>query len=268
MGLIHDGGRSLGYVFGSSWRLGRIFGVEIRVDTSWVFIALLVAYSLNEQFQSLFPELTTAGSLVLAVVFGLLFFGSVLAHEMAHAVTAKRRGIEVHGITLFLFGGATHAKVDSRRPQDELVISVVGPLTSLALGGLFLLVTYALGGPDQPVPGGFRYLGGVNIALTIFNMLPGFPLDGGRVLRALVWGATGSFSRATRVASISGQVVGFMMAGAGLVILTMGYVVPGIWIAAIGWFLAQAARASQNVPRSAPKEPEAEPSESQPGNPA
>jgi Zn-dependent protease len=255
-------------VFGGSWHLGRILGVEIRVDTSWVFIALLVAYSLHERFRFLYPELTSAGALVLAVAFGLLFFGSVLAHEMAHAVTARRRGIEVHGITLFLFGGATHAKVDSRRPQDELVVSVLGPLTSLFLGGLFLLVTYALGGPEEPIAGGFRYLGGVNIALAIFNMLPGFPLDGGRVLRALVWRATGSFARATRVASVSGQAVGYLMAGAGIVFLTMGLVVTGIWIAAIGWFLAQAARASYDVPRSAPDEAEAEPSEPQPGNPA
>ena len=246
-------------MFGGSWRLGRILGVEIRVDTSWVFIALLVAYSLHERFRFLFPELTSAGALVLAVAFGLLFFGSVLAHEMAHAVTAKRRGIEVHGITLFLFGGATHAKVDSRRPQDELVISVVGPFTSLVLGGLFLLVTSALGGPEQPVAGGFRYLGGVNIALAIFNMLPGFPLDGGRVLRALVWRATGNFSKATRVASISGQAVGYLMAGAGIVFLTMGLVVTGIWIAAIGWFLAQAARMAETQPETRqPQEAEAE----------
>ncbi|MGH2691542.1 MAG: site-2 protease family protein [Actinomycetota bacterium] len=254
-------------MFGRSWRLGRIFGIEIRVDASWIFIALLVAYSLHGTFQARFPELTSAGALILAIAFGLLFFGSVLAHEMAHAVAAKRRGIEVHGITLFLFGGATHAKVDSRRPQDELVVSVLGPLTSLLLGGLFLLLTQALGGPDQPVAGGFRYLGGVNIALAIFNMLPGFPLDGGRVLRALVWRATGSFTRATRVASIAGQAVGYLLVAWGLVMLAAGFIESAIWIAAIGLFLAQAARASFDDRQSRADAKEAEQPDSPPARP-
>ncbi len=256
-------------MFGSSWRLGRILGIEIRVDTSWIFIALLVAYSLHQTFQARFPQLSSGSALVLAIIFGLLFFGSVLAHEMAHAVTARRRGIEVQGITLFLFGGATHAKVDSRRPQDELVVSVLGPLTSLVLGGLFLLVTQALGGGDQPVAGGFRYLGGVNIVLAVFNMLPGFPLDGGRVLRALVWRATGNFSRATRIASIAGQTVGYLLLAWGLVLLARGFIETAIWTSAIGLFLAQAARASYDDRQSGlPKEEEAEPSESPPGQPA
>lgn len=243
-------------MFGGSWRLGRILGIEIRVDTSWIFIALLVIYSLHDRFRFLFPELISGTALLLAVTFGLLFFGSVLAHEMAHAVAAKRRGIEVRGITLFLFGGATHAKVDSRRPQDELVISLLGPLTSLVLGGVFLLATQALGGPERPVAGGFRYLGGVNIALAIFNMLPGFPLDGGRVLRAVIWRATGSFQRATRIAGIAGQTVGLLMVAAGLAILALVDLVGGIWIAAIGWFLTQAARASSEEAR--PKKPQVE----------
>ena len=245
-------------MFGGSWRLGRILGIEIRVDTSWLFIAFLVIYSLHGRFQFLFPELISSTALLLAIVFGLLFFGSVLAHEMAHAVGAKRRGIEVHGITLFLFGGATHARVDSRRPQDELVVSLLGPLTSLILGGLFLVIVQLLGGPERPVAGGFRYLGGVNIALAIFNMLPGFPLDGGRVLRALIWRATGSFKRATRIAGVAGQTVGLLMIAAGLAVLATVDVVGGIWIAAIGLFLAQAARASSEQPPPTKQEAEAE----------
>jgi Zn-dependent protease len=145
---------------------------------------------------------------------------------------------------LFLFGGATHAKVDSRRPQDELVVSIVGPVTSLLLGGLLLLLSRSLGWPDHPIAWGFGYLGAVNIVLAVFNMLPGFPLDGGRVLRALVWRATGSLVRATRVASISGQAVGYLLVAGGLFLLTQEAVRSAIWLAAIGWFLAQAARAS------------------------
>jgi Zn-dependent protease/predicted transcriptional regulator len=236
---------TLSRVFGNSWRLGRIAGIEIRIDTSWVVIALLVTYSLYLQFAEAFEDLAPAPAVLLAALFALLFFGSVLTHELAHAVTARRRGIPVRGITLFLFGGATHAKVESRGPSEELVISVVGPVTSLVLGGAFLLLGYAgrdlLGGP---VGGGFRYLGAVNLLLAVFNMLPGFPLDGGRVLRAIVWRATGSLSRATRVASVAGQVVGYLIVAVGVFYLVQGVLVTAIWLASIGWFLAQAARNS------------------------
>lgn len=258
--------RSLGPVFGSSWRLGRILGIEVRIDTSWLFIAVLVTYTMFQQFDFRFPLLSSGITVILAVVFGLLFFSSVLAHEMAHAVTARRRGIEVHGITLFLFGGATHAKVDSRRPQDELVVSLVGPLTSLVLGGLLLLLARPVGWPDQPIGWGFGYLGAVNIVLAIFNMLPGFPLDGGRVLRALVWSATGSLARATRVASIAGQTVGYLLMALGIVFLTQEDIGRAIWFAAIGWFLVQAARMSQREIRPDP-EPKASPADQPELNP-
>ncbi len=232
-------------MFGGSWRLGRIAGIEIRIDTSWVVIALLVTYSLYLQFSDAFEGMGRPAAVLMAAAFALLFFGSVLTHELAHAVTAKRRGIPVRGITLFLFGGATHAKVESKGPGEEFVIAGVGPLTSLVLGGVFLLLGFAgrelLG---RPLSGGLRYLGFVNLILAVFNMLPGFPLDGGRVLRAIVWRATGSLSRATRVASVAGQVVGYMIVAGGVFFLTQGIVVSAIWLAAIGWFLAQAARGS------------------------
>src|ERR687892_719979 len=201
-------------MIGNSWRLGRIAGIEIRVDTSWVVIALLVTYSLYLRLTESFEGLQTGVAVLLAGLFALLFFGSVLTHELAHAVTALRRGIPVRGITLFLFGGATHAKVESKGPGEEFVI------------------------------GGVGYLGVVNLMLAVFNMLPGFPLDGGRVLRAIVWRATGSLSRATRVASIAGQVVGYLIIGVGVLFLTQGVLVSAIWLASIGWFLSQAARSS------------------------
>jgi Zn-dependent protease/predicted transcriptional regulator len=236
---------SLGFtVFGNAWRLGRLGGVEIRVDSSWIVIALLITYSLYIQFTEAFPVLATPGVLSLAILFSLLFFGSVLIHELAHAVVARRRGIPVRGITLFLFGGATHAKVEARGPKDELVVSIVGPLTSLIVGGLFWLLGTAIYPATPPLGGGFRYLGGVNVVLAVFNMLPGFPLDGGRVLRSLVWRATGSLNRATRVASIAGQAVGYLMIAAGVFFLIQGILPSAIWLAAIGWFLAQAARSS------------------------
>jgi Zn-dependent protease/predicted transcriptional regulator len=227
-------------MFGGSWRLGRFGGIEVRVDTSWVIIALLIAYSLYGEFSETYESIGTAAAVGLAVVFALLFFGSVLAHEMGHAVVARWRGIPVRGITLFLFGGATHARVESKGPKDEFLVTVVGPLTSLALGGAFLGIA-RLGMP-APIAGGFGYLGAVNIALAVFNLLPGFPLDGGRVLRSAIWKATGSLTRATVVASIAGQVVGYLMVGAGLFLVFLPSLFSGIWLAAIGWFLAQAAR--------------------------
>jgi Zn-dependent protease len=232
-------------MLGGGWRIGRIAGVEIRIDQSWALIALLVTYSLFLRFAQLYEDLTTGAAVALAIVSALLFFGSVLTHEMAHALMARRRRIPVRGITLFIFGGATHAKVESRGPADEFLISVVGPLTSLALGALFGAIAI-LGRPvlPDPVSGALGYLGWVNIILAIFNLLPGFPLDGGRVLRSAVWRITNSLPRATRIASIAGQAVGFLLIGLGLLALLLGYVGSAIWLAFIGWFLAQAARTS------------------------
>jgi Zn-dependent protease/predicted transcriptional regulator len=234
-------------MMGGGWRVGRIAGVEIRIDQSWALIALLVTYSLYVRFSTgpVYRDLTTGASVTLAIGAALLFFGSVLTHEMAHALMSRRRKIPVLGITLFIFGGATHAKVESRGPADEFLISVVGPLTSLVLGGVLFLV--ALAGRaffPEPITGAVAYLGGVNIILAVFNLLPGFPLDGGRVLRSAVWRATNSLSRATRVASITGQIMGFLLVAVGVMFLLQGDLGSAIWLAFIGWFLAQAARSS------------------------
>lgn len=234
-------------MFGSSWKLGRVAGVEIRIDQSWAIIALLVTYTLYLRFSFLYEDLETGAAAALGVVAAILFFGSVLTHEMAHAVVSIRRGIPVKGITLFLFGGVTHAKVESRQPRDEFLISVVGPLTSLLLAALFAgVATFGVGVLPESVAGAIGYLGWVNLVLALFNLLPGFPLDGGRVLRSIVWGATGSLARATRIASITGQGFGYLLIAGGFLLLVFvpGGLVGGLWIAAIGWFLAQAARAS------------------------
>ncbi|HEV8681448.1 MAG TPA: site-2 protease family protein [Actinomycetota bacterium] len=219
--------------------------MEIRIDQSWALIALLVTYSLYVQFTETYRELTTGAAVGLAIGAALLFFGSVLTHEMAHALMSLRRKIPVRGITLFIFGGATHAKVESRGPADEFLISVVGPLTSLGLGAIFAGVALA-GRPllPDPVTGAFGYLGFVNIVLAVFNLLPGFPLDGGRVLRSAVWRITNSLSRATRIASIAGQAMGYLLVTVGVILLIQGHLGQAIWLAFIGWFLTQAARSS------------------------
>jgi Zn-dependent protease/CBS domain-containing protein len=171
--------------------------------------------------------------------------GGRLVHELAHALVSQARGIRVQDITLFLFGGATRARVESRGPGDEFLIALVGPLTSGLLAGLFGIVA-GLGSDllSRPLAGTFGYLAWTNLLLAAFNLVPGFPLDGGRLLRSAIWKTTGSLSRATRIASLSGQGVGWLLVAAGVAFLLAGDLAGGIWFAFIGWFLVQAARSS------------------------
>jgi Zn-dependent protease/CBS domain-containing protein len=233
-------------MFGTSWRVGRVAGIEVRVDSSWAVIVLLITYSMYLRASVLYPELSGGGAVVLGLLATVLFFGSVLVHELAHALVSQARGIRVQDITLFLFGGATRARVESRGPGDEFLIAVVGPLTSGLLGGLFGIVAgLGRGGLlSRPLAGTFGYLAWVNLVLAAFNLVPGFPLDGGRLLRSAIWKATGSLRRATRVASLAGQTVGWLLVAAGVVSLLAGDLAGGIWFAFIGWFLVQAARSS------------------------
>jgi len=225
--------------------VGRIAGIEVRIDSSWAVIALLITYSMYLRLSVLYPELSGGGAVGLAIVSAVLFFGSVLVHELAHAVVSQARGIRVQDITLFLFGGATRARVESRGPGDEFLIALVGPLTSGILAGLFGIVAGLGGGVlSRPLAGTLGYLAWTNLLLAGFNLVPGFPLDGGRLLRSAIWKATGSLSRATRIASVAGQGVGWLLVAAGVAWLLAGDLAGGIWFAFIGWFLVQAARSS------------------------
>src|SRR6266508_6135848 len=232
-------------MFGTSWRVGRIAGVEVRVDSSWVVIALLITYSMYLRASVLYPELSGSGAVALGILATVLFFGSVLVHEFAHALVSQARGIRVQDITLFLFGGATRARVESRGPGDEFLIALVGPLTSGLLAALFGIIA-GLGRDvlSRPLAGTFGYLAWTNLLLAGFNLVPGFPLDGGRLLRAAIWKATGSIGRATRIASLAGQALGWLLVAGGVAYLLAGNLAGGIWFAFIGWFLVQAARAS------------------------
>src|ERR671937_2405760 len=199
---------------GTSWRVARIAGIEVRIDSSWAVIALLITYSMYLRLATLYPELSGGGAVGLAILATVLFFGSVLVHELAHALVSQARGIRVQDITLFLFGGATRARVESRGPGDEFLIAAVGPLTSGLLAVLFAIVA-GLGGDvlSRPLVGTFGYLAWTNLLLAVFNLVPGFPLDGGRLLRSAIWKATGSLGRATRVASLAGQGGGLAAGG-------------------------------------------------------
>ncbi len=229
---------------GPGWKIGRLAGVELAIHPSWLVIAFLVTYSLAEfQLPAQSAGWSTTAYWLVAVATALLFFASVLAHELSHALVAQRLGLKVEGITLFIFGGATSIDEDSRTPREEALIAVAGPAASIAIGvgllGANLLV-------DQPQAAALLgWLGFINILLGLFNLIPGFPMDGGRVLRAILWRLRGDRLVATRNAALVGRVFAYLLIGFGVFLaLRPGGIFSGIWLALIGWFLSNAAEAT------------------------
>ncbi|MBI2886842.1 MAG: site-2 protease family protein [Chloroflexi bacterium] len=228
-----------------AFRIARIAGVEISVHYTWLFAFFLITWTLGIGY---YPHEHPGWSPLLYWVAGglsaLLLFGSVLLHELAHSFMALARGLPVQGITLFIFGGVSSIQMESQSAGDEFIISAVGPLTSLALSGGFWTLSSLL--PNESVAGAMlQYLTFVNVLLAVFNLVPGFPLDGGRLLRAALWGITGSLSRATGIAARVGQMVAFLLIVWGVVQLFSGNILGGLWIAFIGWFLNSAAESSR-----------------------
>jgi Zn-dependent protease len=226
------------------FRVGSILGFEIRIDYSWFVIFFLILWSFSAGvFPQAVPGLTSGAYLAMGTVGTLLFFASLLAHELSHSVVARRRGIPVEGITLFIFGGMARTRSEAERPEDELVIAGVGPLASFVIAFGFALVWQmgsAVGAP-LVVTEVARYLAFINVVLAVFNLLPGFPLDGGRLFRAVVWHFTGDFTRATRWASNGGQWLGYLLIALGVLQALAGVVLGGLWLVFIGWFLRTAA---------------------------
>ncbi len=227
-------------------RIGRIFGILIEVDYTWFFIFLLVAAGLWSWTAVHLPSLPPGARLFLAALTAALFFLSVVLHELSHSVVAKRFGLGITGITLFLFGGVSKMTDEPKSPSAEFKIAIAGPLTSIALAVLFLLGARLLrhGEGTAAFAAVFVWLGWMNGMLAIFNMLPGFPLDGGRVLRAGLWHWLVNLTQATRIAATLGQGFGILMIAAGILIFLRGQDWGGLWFAFIGWFLIQAAQAS------------------------
>lgn len=229
------------------FRLASILGFEIRIDASWFIIFFLLFWSLSAGvFPQDYPDLESSTHYLMGITATLLFFASLLAHELSHSVVAKAKGIPVEGITLFIFGGMAHTRMEAEDPGDELAIAGVGPLMSIVIAGLFGGLTW-LGqqaGWPQAVLGPSEYLAWINLILAGFNLLPGFPLDGGRLFRALAWKATGDVTRATRWASGGGQVLGWILIGLGALQVLGGGAIGGLWLVFIGWFLRTAAQAS------------------------
>jgi Zn-dependent protease len=225
----------------ASVKLGRIFNIPVGVHISWFLIFALVTWSLSSgYFPQEYPGLGGAAYLSLAAITSLLFFASVLIHELAHSVVAIREGIPVKSINLFIFGGVAQITREPKTAGAEFRITIAGPLSSLALAILF----FALYQLDQAIPylaAPSLYLARINLILALFNMIPGFPLDGGRVLRAAIWKLTGNFQRATQIAATAGQLVAFGFMGLGGISLFSGDFFNGLWLIFIGWFLQNAA---------------------------
>lgn len=226
--------------------LGRIAGFRFGVDFSWFIIFFLILWSFTAGvFPQQAPGLGGGVYLLMGVVGTLLFFASLVVHELSHALVARRRGIEVESITLFLLGGIARTRSEARTPGDEFRIAAVGPLTSLliatVLGGLGMIGMNA--GWHIGVVVVLQYLALLNLVLAIFNLLPGFPLDGGRVLRAAVWHFTKDQTRATRVAAASGRILAYVLFALGALQIFGGAVLGGIWLIFIGWFIRNAADA-------------------------
>jgi Zn-dependent protease len=222
--------------------LGQILGIPVRIHWSWLLVLGLVALSLTFGYFPLFRRVLAPSSyLFLGALTAALFCASLLAHELAHAVVARRERIAVRGITLFAFGGVAELTEQPRTPGAELRMAAAGPLASLGLSWLFSTLGDAAGSPYVALP--FAWLAGTNLALGLFNLLPGFPLDGGRVLRAALWSLTGSLRRATQIAAGAGQLVSWGFVLVGLIMVLTGNIFNGLWLVLIATFLRAAAAA-------------------------
>jgi Zn-dependent protease len=247
------------------FRIGRIFGINIRIDWSWVVIFLLTTWNLGAAFGSYHADWGFALRWGIAALAALLFFASVLVHELAHSLIAKARGIPVRSITLHLFGGVSNIQREPDSPGSEFLMAIVGPISSLVIGGILLWPALivadpaggALANPTEALQGLspmltlLLWLGSVNVMVGLFNLIPGFPLDGGRIVRSLLWAITENLRRATRWASSLGQGISWLMILVGIA-MTFGARIPflgtglgnGMWLAFIGWFLNNASAQS------------------------
>jgi Zn-dependent protease len=230
-------------------RLGRIFGVEIGLHYSWFIIAVLITFSLAQQFQQTNAAWSGGLRWGLALITAVLFFASIVVHELSHALVAKARGLPVRSITLFALGGVAQMEHEADDAKTEFWMGIIGPITSFVIGVICLLLALVLGWtpsslPQTPLAAMLMWLGVINVGLAMFNMIPGFPLDGGRVLRGLIWWITGNAKRATTIAARVGQVIAFLMILYGVMQFFNGAGFNGLWVAFIGWFLLSASRES------------------------
>jgi Zn-dependent protease/CBS domain-containing protein len=233
----------------NAFKIGRIAGIEVRIHWSWFAIFSLLTWWLAEGFYGdVYEEWSRAEAWAASVVTTILFFASVLLHELSHSIVARRLGLPVEHITLFIFGGVSSLGSEPTSAKQEFQVAIVGPLTSFVLGGIAAVITLvgwlAFDIVDSPPIAVAEYLAFINIAVGIFNMLPGFPLDGGRVLRAALWSRSQNMLRATRWASTAGTFISFGLIAVGVLSILAGNFIGGVWFIVIGWFLRNSAESA------------------------
>ena len=234
-------------MFGRKYKLFSLFGFEVNIDLSWIVIAVLVTWSLAAGlFPYLYHNLTPQTYWVMGIIGALGLFFSVIFHEFCHSIVATRLGLPMKGITLFIFGGVAEMGDEPPSAKVEFLMAIAGPISSLFLAGVFYLI-YGQGqasGWSLPVNGIFRYLAYINLLLAVFNLLPAFPLDGGRVLRSILWGAWNDLRRATRVSASIGAALGIGLIALGIFQFITGNFIAGLWWFLIGMFIRGAAQMS------------------------
>ncbi len=230
-----------------SLRIGKIFGIDIYIHISWVIIIVLMTWSLAVGwFPVLYHGFSAITDWVLGFIAAILLFVSVLLHELAHSVVARARGLPVKNITLFIFGGVSNIEKEPGSPGIEFQMAVVGPLTSILIGVLAFVLFFLLGQYSSAWGAILWYLGIANILLGIFNLIPGFPLDGGRVLRSIVWKIDGNLRRATRIVTVVGQIIAYLFILVGIWLFFVGFFIDGLWLGFIGWFLLSSAQSASS----------------------
>ena len=227
----------------SGIRIGRILGIPIYLHPSWYIIFALITFSLGTQFKEAHPNWSAPQHWALGIITAILFFSSVVAHELGHSIVAMRYKIPVQSITLFIFGGLANIGREPTSARQEFNIGVAGPVTSFLLAAGFFLIA-RIHGANELVVATATWLAQINFYLAAFNLVPGYPLDGGRIFRAVVWGATNDLAKATRFAARSGQVIAYTMIFGGIAEFVLGDKIGGLWLAFIGWFVREAAQES------------------------
>jgi Zn-dependent protease/predicted transcriptional regulator len=234
-------------MFGKQLNLFKLFGFQVKIDFSWVFIAVLIAWSLSTGlFPFQYKGFSTRTYWIMGIIGVLGLFLSIIIHEFAHSLAARRYGMHMKGITLFIFGGMAEMSDEPPSPRAEFMMAVVGPVTSILLAGVFyvIYIASATQGQPNPVNGVVQYLAFINALLAAFNVVPAFPLDGGRMLRSVLWGVKGDLRWATRVSARIGSGFGILLIGLGIFNVFAGNFIGGMWWFLIGMFLYSAAKMS------------------------
>ena len=231
-------------MIGQSIKVTRIRGIEVGVHYSWFIVFVLITFSLTARFASEHPQWTLVEHYAVGIATSLLFFSSILVHELAHSFVALAKGIPVRSVTLFVFGGVAQIGREPDRPMTEFQIAIAGPIASAVLALGFGVIAYLGGEQFERLSALAGWLASINLMLAIFNLVPGFPLDGGRIFRAALWHMTGSLTKATRIAAGTGQGIGYVLIFLGIVTGFTANWFSGLWLAFIGWFLMNAAQES------------------------